>query len=148
MADKVTKICMDIYRKLGKSRVLNFIERSQIPNILGICYLYNLQWKYVKKYRSIQASSFLFVSSVLKHIHFEVAWYVISERCLRSANVCWTCFIKCRIFFQFHNYMYESGMAGMRSRGGQLLSFLHPPLSTHNKLPYHYGNVYISVLFL
>jgi hypothetical protein len=68
MADKVTKICMDIhvYRKLEKSRVLNIIERLQIPNILETCYLYNLQWKYVKKYISIQASIFLFVSSVLK----------------------------------------------------------------------------------
>jgi hypothetical protein len=36
MADKVTKICMDIYRKLEKSRVLNIIERLQIPNILEI----------------------------------------------------------------------------------------------------------------
>jgi hypothetical protein len=43
MADKVTKICMDIYRKLEKRRVLNIIERLQIPNILEICYLYNLQ---------------------------------------------------------------------------------------------------------
>jgi hypothetical protein len=43
MADKVTKICMDIYRILEKSRVLNIIERLQIPNILEICYLYNLQ---------------------------------------------------------------------------------------------------------
>jgi hypothetical protein len=65
MADKVIKICMDIYRKLEKSRVLNIIERLQIPNILEIWYLYNLQWKYVKKYISIQASIFLFVSSVL-----------------------------------------------------------------------------------
>jgi hypothetical protein len=66
MADKVTKICMDIYGKLEKSRVLNIIERLQISNILEICYLCNLQWKYVKKYISIQASIFLFVSSVLK----------------------------------------------------------------------------------
>jgi hypothetical protein len=36
MADKVTKICMDIHRKLEKSRVLNIIERLQIPNILEI----------------------------------------------------------------------------------------------------------------
>jgi hypothetical protein len=43
MADKVSKICMDIYRKLEKSRILNTIERLQIPNILEICYLYNLQ---------------------------------------------------------------------------------------------------------
>jgi hypothetical protein len=43
IADKVTKICMDIYSKLEKSRVLNTIERLQIPNILEICYLYNLQ---------------------------------------------------------------------------------------------------------
>jgi hypothetical protein len=43
MADKVTKICMNIYRKLEKIRVLNIIERLQIPNILEICYLHNLQ---------------------------------------------------------------------------------------------------------
>jgi hypothetical protein len=66
MADIVAKICMDIYRKLEKSRVLNIIEGLQVPNILEICYLYNLLWKYVKKYISIQASIFLFVSSVLK----------------------------------------------------------------------------------
>jgi hypothetical protein len=65
MADKVKKNCMDIYGKLEKSRVLNIIERLQIPNILEICYLCNLQWKYVKKYISIQASIFLFVSSVI-----------------------------------------------------------------------------------
>jgi hypothetical protein len=66
MADKVIKICMDIYGELKISSVLNIIERLQIPNILEICYLYNLLWKYVKKYISIQASIFLFVSSVLK----------------------------------------------------------------------------------
>jgi hypothetical protein len=66
MADTMTKICMDIYRKLEKSRVLNIIEGLQVPNILEICYLYSLLWKYVKKYISIQASIFLFVSSVLK----------------------------------------------------------------------------------
>jgi hypothetical protein len=66
MADKVTKICMDIYRKLEKSTVLNIIERLQVPYILEICYLHYLQWKYFKKYVSIQASIFLFVSSVLK----------------------------------------------------------------------------------
>jgi hypothetical protein len=49
MADKVTKICMDIDRKLEKSRVSNIIEGLQIPNILEICYIYNLLWKYVKK---------------------------------------------------------------------------------------------------
>jgi hypothetical protein len=65
MAARVIKICMDIYRKSEKSRFLNTIERLQIPNILEICYLYNFQWKYVKKYISIQASIFLFVSSVL-----------------------------------------------------------------------------------
>jgi hypothetical protein len=43
MADKVTKICMDIYRKLEKSKVLNVTERLQILNNLEICYLYNLQ---------------------------------------------------------------------------------------------------------
>jgi hypothetical protein len=42
MADKVTKICMDTYGELEKSRVLNITERLQIPNILEICYLYNL----------------------------------------------------------------------------------------------------------
>jgi hypothetical protein len=36
MADKVTKICMDIYRKLEESSVLNIIERLQSPNILEI----------------------------------------------------------------------------------------------------------------
>jgi hypothetical protein len=50
MADTVTKICMDIYRKLEKSRVLNIVEGLQVPNILEICYLYNLLWKYVQKY--------------------------------------------------------------------------------------------------
>jgi hypothetical protein len=49
----MTKICMDIYRKLEKSRVLNIIEDLQIPDILEICDLYNLLWKYVKKYISI-----------------------------------------------------------------------------------------------
>jgi hypothetical protein len=34
MADKVTEICVDIYRKLEKSRVLNIIEGLQIRNIL------------------------------------------------------------------------------------------------------------------
>jgi hypothetical protein len=42
MADKVTKICMDKCGKVEKSRVLNIIERLQIPNILEICYLYDL----------------------------------------------------------------------------------------------------------
>jgi hypothetical protein len=36
------------YRKLEKSRVLNIIEYLQIPDILEICYVYNLLWKYVK----------------------------------------------------------------------------------------------------
>jgi hypothetical protein len=61
MADKVTEICMDIYRKLEKSRVLNIIERLQIPNILEICYLYNLQRKYVKKYIYINPGINFFV---------------------------------------------------------------------------------------
>jgi hypothetical protein len=43
MADKVTKICMDVYRKLEKDTVLNIIERLQVPYILEICYLYYLQ---------------------------------------------------------------------------------------------------------
>jgi hypothetical protein len=74
MADKVTKICMDIYRKLEKSGVLNIREGLQISDILEICYLYNLLWEYVKKYLSIQASIFLFASSVLKsqNIQFEI----------------------------------------------------------------------------
>jgi hypothetical protein len=42
MADTVTKICMDLYRKLEKSRVLNITENLQVPNILEICYLYKL----------------------------------------------------------------------------------------------------------
>jgi hypothetical protein len=66
MADTVIKICMDIYRKLEKGRVLNIIEDLQIPDILEICYLYNLVWKYVKKYLSIQASIFLFVLFILE----------------------------------------------------------------------------------
>jgi hypothetical protein len=66
MADKVTKNCIDTYRKLEKSRVLNIIEDLQIPDILEICYLYILLWKYVKKYISIQASIFLFVVNILK----------------------------------------------------------------------------------
>jgi hypothetical protein len=36
MIDKVTKICMDMYKKLERSRVLNIIEGLQIPNILEI----------------------------------------------------------------------------------------------------------------
>jgi hypothetical protein len=66
MADTVRKICADIYRNLEKSRVLNIIEDLQIPDILEICYLYYLLWKYVKKYISIQASIFLFVLFILK----------------------------------------------------------------------------------
>jgi hypothetical protein len=42
MADTETKICMDTYRKLEKSGVLNTIEDLQIPDILEIGYLYNL----------------------------------------------------------------------------------------------------------
>jgi hypothetical protein len=42
MADTLTKICMDIYRKLEKCKVLNIIEDLQIPDILEICYLYTL----------------------------------------------------------------------------------------------------------
>jgi hypothetical protein len=38
MADKMTKFCMDIYRKFEKSRVLSITA----PNILEICYLHNL----------------------------------------------------------------------------------------------------------
>jgi hypothetical protein len=74
MADKVTKIYMDIYMKLEKSRVLNIIERLQIPDILEICYLYNLLCKYVKKYISIHASIFLFASSVLKRWHIKFVY--------------------------------------------------------------------------
>jgi hypothetical protein len=36
MADTMTKISMDIYRKLEKSRVLNIIEDLQVPDILEI----------------------------------------------------------------------------------------------------------------
>jgi hypothetical protein len=65
MAGTVTKICMDIYRKLEKSRVSNIIEDLQIPDILEVFYSYNLLWKHVKKYISIQASIFLFVLNIL-----------------------------------------------------------------------------------
>jgi hypothetical protein len=65
MADKVTKICMNTYRKLEKNQVLNIKEGLQIPNISEFCYFYNLQWNYVEKYISIQALIFLFVSSIL-----------------------------------------------------------------------------------
>jgi hypothetical protein len=75
MADTGTKICKDIYRKLEKSRVLNIIEDLQIPDILEICYSYNLLWKYVKKYISIQASIFLFVLFILKYQYF-MAWTI------------------------------------------------------------------------
>jgi hypothetical protein len=34
MADKMTKFCMDIYRKFEKSKVLKIIADLQIPNIL------------------------------------------------------------------------------------------------------------------
>jgi hypothetical protein len=61
------------YRKLVKSRVLNFIEDLQIPDVLEICYLYNLLWKYVKQYISIQASIFLFVLFILKFTDFDPA---------------------------------------------------------------------------
>jgi hypothetical protein len=42
MADTVRKNCIDIYGKLEKSRVLNITEGLQVPNILEMCYLYNL----------------------------------------------------------------------------------------------------------
>jgi hypothetical protein len=43
MADKGTRLCMDISRTLEKSRILNIIENLEIPDILEICYLCNLQ---------------------------------------------------------------------------------------------------------
>jgi hypothetical protein len=70
MADTVTKICMDIYRKFEKSRVLNVIEDLQIPDILEICYLYNLLWICINP-----GIHFLFVLYILKSYSF---W----ERCL------------------------------------------------------------------
>jgi hypothetical protein len=48
------------------------------------------------------------------------------------------------IFFQFNNY--ESGRDAVKGWTASLV--LTPLPSTHNKLPYHYGNVYISVPFL
>jgi hypothetical protein len=42
MVDNVIKLCMDIWGKLEKSRVLTIIEGLQIPDILEISYLYNL----------------------------------------------------------------------------------------------------------
>jgi hypothetical protein len=49
MADTGTKICMNIYRKLEKRRVLNIIKDLKIPDILEICYLYNLIMKICPK---------------------------------------------------------------------------------------------------
>jgi hypothetical protein len=100
MADTVTKISMDIYRKFEKSRVLNIIEDLQVPDILGTCLLYNLQWKYIKKYISIQASILLFVSFVLK-------WFL---RCHASVLLMGDCndYFAClpkygvKIYFQYH----------------------------------------------
>jgi hypothetical protein len=43
MADKETKLWMNIYGKLERSSVLNITEGLQIPYILEICYSYNLQ---------------------------------------------------------------------------------------------------------
>jgi hypothetical protein len=58
MADTATNIYMDIYSKLEKNRVLNIIEGLQVWNILEICYLYDLLWKCIKKFISIQESIF------------------------------------------------------------------------------------------
>jgi hypothetical protein len=63
MADTVTKISMDIYRKLEKSRVLNIIDdlHVQVLDILEICLLYNLLCKYVKIYININPGIDFFV---------------------------------------------------------------------------------------
>jgi hypothetical protein len=49
MTDTGTKICMDICKKLEKSRVLNIIEDLQIPDILEICYLYIIYYENMSK---------------------------------------------------------------------------------------------------
>jgi hypothetical protein len=65
MADTVTKICMGIYRKLEKSRVLYIIEGLQVPNILEISYLYNYYENMSKNIYQSMHRFCLFVSSVL-----------------------------------------------------------------------------------
>jgi hypothetical protein len=42
MADTVEKNCMDMCRKLDKSRVFSIIEGLEVPNILEICHLYKV----------------------------------------------------------------------------------------------------------
>jgi hypothetical protein len=74
MADKVTKICMDIYRKLEKRRVLN-IERLQIPNISDIFLSMYFTMKICLKIYN-HASIFLFISSVLNPV-----WIRLSIDC-------------------------------------------------------------------
>ena len=64
---------------------------------------------------------------VLQHIHFEVAWYVISELCLRSANCLLNMFHQIQeFFFQFHNY--ESGRDAVKVWAASL--FLTAPFHT------------------
>jgi hypothetical protein len=73
---------MDMYRKLEKSRSLNIIEGLQVPNILEICYSYNLIGKYFKKYISIRASLFclyhLSLTERVKSLHDNKGLRVVS----------------------------------------------------------------------
>jgi hypothetical protein len=88
LADTVTKICMDIYRKLEKNWVLNIIEDLQIPGILEICYLYNLLWKYVKNIYINPGIDFLFVLNILKSfskIEFILLYHLQSDTCTLHA---------------------------------------------------------------
>jgi hypothetical protein len=71
---KVIKICMDIYGELKISSVLNIIQRLQILDILEICYLYNLLWKYVKKYINPGIDFFVCIICPLKKKYHSNCW--------------------------------------------------------------------------
>jgi hypothetical protein len=95
MEDKVTRICMGIYRKLEKSGVLNVTERLQIANNLKICYLYYLQWSYVKKiYQSRHRLFSLYHLSLIfgkcrsiTYLHSEICIHIIPVTVPYS--ICW-----------------------------------------------------------
>jgi hypothetical protein len=72
MADIVTTICMDIYRKLEKSIVMNIIERLQICNILEICFriIYNENMSKIYIYKS--SHPFFLVTSVLNAVDVRI----------------------------------------------------------------------------
>jgi hypothetical protein len=77
MADTVTKICMDTYRKLEISRVLNIIEDLQIPDILEICYFIIY---YENMSKNIYQSRHRFFFCV-KHPSLHVIMNSLNERC-------------------------------------------------------------------